>query len=150
MRLFSSLLLVVVVGASALVACSSSSDTTETGCAANPFSCAAGTTCSAKDGSGVSACLPSGAGTRGSACQNTPGVATCGDTLLCLQQSAAGGRCTAYCEAGSTARGCQPGEQCRAAAIQGTTTVFYVCAGGVAPPEDSGAPDSGAADASGE
>ena len=138
MRFFTSCLFVLAASVSTLVACSSSSDTAEGGCASNPFSCAAGTTCSAKDATGVSACLTSGAGTKGSACQNTPGIATCGDGLLCLQQTAAGGQCVKYCESGSATRGCEAGEQCRGAAIQGTATVFYVCVGS-AKPADAGA-----------
>jgi len=139
MRFFTSCVLVLTAGVSALLACSSSSEPAESGCASNPFSCAAGTTCSAKDATGVSACLTSGAGAKGSTCLNTPGTATCGEGLLCLQQSATGGQCVSYCEAGNAARGCASGETCRAAAIQGTSTVFHVCVGSApAQPADSG------------
>jgi hypothetical protein len=128
--------LVFVVGAavSVLVACSSSSSSSaNSDCSSDPFSCPAGQTCAAKDASGAFACLPSGGGAKGSSCQNTVGVTSCGDGLVCLQLSAAGGQCSSFCDAAGTAHPCASGEQCRAAELQGTSKVFYVCAGGTTP-----------------
>ena len=144
MRFFTSLLFVVVASGSSVVACASSSSSSNPppGCAADPFSCGAGTTCSAKDASGTFACLPSGGGAKFSACQNTLGVTMCGDGLVCLQQSAAGGQCSSYCEKGSTPgsspHSCAVGETCRAAALVGTQNVFYLCTGGTAPVDAGG------------
>ena len=136
MRLVLSLLFVVAAATSSVVACSSSSDSASS-CSSDPFSCGAGQTCSVKDTSGTFACLTSGAGAKGSACQNTIGSTTCGDGLVCFQQSAAGGNCTSYCQPGNAAHGCAAGETCSAARILGTTETFYVCAG-TAPATDGG------------
>lgn len=133
MRVITSALVLFFAGSSALAACASSDSSAPSSCASNPFSCPAGQTCSAKDTSGTFACLPSGGGKKGDACQNTPGTTTCGDTLVCLQTSQAGGQCAPFCEAGGTAHACAASEQCRAAALQGTSTVFYVCVGQAAP-----------------
>ena len=135
MRIIGSVLLLSFAGALALVACSSD-DSKSSGCASSPFSCPAGQTCSAKDTTGAFACLPSGPGKKGDACQNTPGMTTCGDALVCLQTTAAGGSCAPYCET-SGAHACEAGEQCRAAALQGTSSVFYICVGS-AKPADAG------------
>lgn len=132
--------LAAIASSIGVVACSSESSATPSSCATNPFSCPAGQTCSAKDTGGTFACLPSGAGKKGDACQNTPGATTCGDTLVCLQTSRAGGQCSPFCEEGSgTAHACAATAQCRAAALQGTTTVFHVCVDEPGPPADAGA-----------
>lgn len=143
MRVFAPALVLCVAASAALFACSSSDDSssasnTPANCASSPFSCPAGQTCSAKDTSGAFTCMPSGASNKGDACQNTPGATTCGDGLVCLQTSVAGGQCAPYCEASGTAHPCASGEQCRAAALQGTSTVFYICVGGSASPADAG------------
>lgn len=151
MRIFASLAFVtasavaVALGAGA-TGCSSSSDSAASaeGCASSPFSCAAGQTCAAKDASGAFACLPSGSGTKGSPCLNTPGMTTCGDGLTCLQLVQSGGTCTSYCEVGSSVHGCAAGETCSAAGIAGTSTVFHVCAGGSSPTADAGSKDAAA------
>jgi hypothetical protein len=149
MRIFGSLLFLAIGCGSLLAACSSTtSNAGAGGCGSNPFACPAGQTCSVKDAAGTFACLPSGSGKSGDACLNTAGVATCGDTLVCLQVVQSGGNCTHYCEAGSSAHGCNPGEQCRAAEIQGTSTVFYVCVGSTPPAADAGAGDAAEADSS--
>jgi hypothetical protein len=135
-------LFVMVLAAGSSVACSSTSPSSAPdGCASNPFSCPAGQTCSAKDTSGAFACLPSGSGKKGDACLNTPGSTTCGDKLVCLQLVQSGGSCTSFCEPGSATRACATGETCSAAGLQGTSTVFYVCAGGTKP-ADAGAGDA--------
>lgn len=140
MRLVLSLLFLAATVTSSVVACSSSSDGASS-CSTDPFSCGAGQTCSVKDSSGTFACLTSGAGTKGSACQNTIGVTTCGDGLVCLQLVQAGGTCSSYCQPGNAAHGCAAGETCTAAKLAGTTETFYVCAGGAAP-ADAGAKDA--------
>src|SRR4051812_45049326 len=145
MRFIGSLLLLGAGAVAVLAACSSSSSS-DTGCASNPFSCGAGTTCAPKDTSGTYACLPSGSGTKGSACQNTPGSTTCGDGLTCFQSSAAGGQCLAYCDTAGT-HGCDTGETCRLAALLGTSTQFYICYSGTAPPPPADAGSDTGSDA---
>jgi hypothetical protein len=86
-----------------------------------------------KDTSGAFACLPSGAGKKGDACTNTPGMTMCGDGMLCLQLSSAGGQCAPFCETSGTAHACAAHETCRAAALVGTPNFFFVCVGGTAP-----------------
>jgi hypothetical protein len=69
--------------------------------------------------------VTSGPGKAGDACQDTPGVATCGDGLACLQTSTAGGTCTPYCD-GSHA--CPAGTSCQTAALGGASgPQFHVC-----------------------
>ena len=140
MRSYTSLLVLFVAGAATVLACSSSSSNASEGCASSPFSCAGGQTCAVKDSSGTFACLTSGAAKKGEPCVNTPGMTTCGDNLVCLQTTAAGGQCASFCESGSTTHACATGEQCRAAALAGTSNIFYVCAGGA--PADAGASDA--------
>lgn len=142
MHLTLSLVFVAAVVTSSVVACSSSSSSDGPGsCSSEPFSCGAGQTCAVKDSSGTFACLTSGGGAKGSACQNIIGSTTCGDGLVCFQQTTAGGICSSYCEPGNAARGCAAGEACSLAQIVGTTAKFYVCAGG-APTADAGATDA--------
>ena len=119
-----------------IAACASSSSDASPGCASDPFACAAGQTCAPKDSSGTFACVASGSGAIGSACQNTPGVTTCGDQAVCLQTTAAGGQCVPYCD--TSAHPCAPGGACRQAQLQGTSTTFFVCVGTVTPPADGG------------
>jgi hypothetical protein len=140
MRLLLSLVFVAAAAVSSVAACSSSSSSDSGSCSSNPFTCGAGQTCSVKDQSGTFACLTSGTGTKGSACQNTVGVTTCGDGLVCLQLVQAGGTCASFCEPGNTAHGCAAGETCAAAKLAGTSETFFVCAGGA--PADAGATDA--------
>jgi len=147
MRIFASLVFLAtatVATAAFAAACSSSTSDSSSaeGCAANPFTCAAGQTCSAKDSTGAFACITSGGGAKGSACINTPGMTSCGDGLTCLQVVASGGQCTNYCEVGSTTHGCAAGETCSAAGIAGTSTIFHVCTGGTAVTADAGSKDA--------
>ncbi|HSO36760.1 MAG TPA: hypothetical protein VLT33_29745 [Labilithrix sp.] len=141
MRLLIAIVLVAAASISSTVACSSSSSSGSDSCSSNPFSCDVGQTCSAKDKTGVFACLTSGSGKKGDACQNTPGVTTCGDGLVCLQLVASGGTCASFCEVGNAAHGCGTGETCSLAGLAGTSTTFHVCAGGAAP-ADAGATDA--------
>ncbi len=150
MRILGSLLFIAaatVATSVAATACSSSTSDASgaEGCAASPFTCPAGQTCSAKDATGAFACIKSGNGTKGSSCINTPGMTTCGDGLTCLQVVQSGGQCTNYCEVGSTTHGCATGETCSAAGIQGTSTIFHVCTGGTSPTVDAGSKDAAAA-----
>jgi hypothetical protein len=131
-----SLLSVSMVAALVLllgVACSASS--TPAQCNTQPFTCGAGKTCWPSDNSANFACLASGLGKSGDACQNTPTAATCGDGLMCLQQTSTDGHCVPWCD---SAHGCPSGESCTAAQIGGTTQIVHVCFGGGAPPADAG------------
>ncbi len=126
----------------AVAACSSSSSSSSADdvCPANLFGCPAGQSCWAKDNTFAFACIPSGTGTKGSTCQSTVGVAACGEGLACLQlQGASTGTCVPYCQPGSTGRGCEAGEQCAQALLQGAKTVLNVCVGSAAPVSDAGA-----------
>jgi hypothetical protein len=143
-------LFVVSIAAGAVVACSSSStSTTSSGCAADPFSCATGTTCAAKDQSGTFACITSGKGAKGSSCNSVAGQPECGDGLTCVQQTAAAGECLSFCDPNDlSTHGCSAPALCRPASLVGTSNVFYVCYvqpdGGIPAPPDAG--DSGASD----
>jgi hypothetical protein len=98
-----------------------------------------GTTCWAQDTSPTFACLKSGTGQYGDACQNLIGQATCGDGLMCLQTTNAGGKCVHYCELTGTAHACQSGvcETAVLGAASGPQT--HVCVGGaVTTPADAG------------
>ncbi len=141
MRLSLSLAFVAAAALSSVVACSSSSSDPAGSCSANPFTCGAGQTCSVKDQSGAFAFLTSGSGKKADACQNTVGVTSCGDGLVCLQLVKAGGTCSSFCEPGNTAHGCATGETCTPAKLAGTSETFYVCAAGAAP-ADAGATDA--------
>jgi hypothetical protein len=114
----------------AAVACSSSSSSPPPPCNTNPFECAKGTTCAVKDSKGNFDCLPSGSGTAGSACTNVAGSTTCGDGLICLQLTAAGGQCSPFCSPTDATHGCSGGAMCQEAALQSTVETFYVCTGG--------------------
>ena len=135
MRFLGTFLLSGAAAIAMLAACSSSSSSSsDSVCASDPFSCGSGQTCSVKTTLGDFACLPSGTGQKGAACQNTAGVAPCGDGLVCFQTSAAGGgKCTAFCDATHT---CDTGETCQTAILSNTTqkSEFHVCYAGTAPP----------------
>jgi hypothetical protein len=145
-------LLSLSVGTLALLlatgACSStsSSSSSTSACNTQPFTCAAGTTCWPADNAADFACLKSGAGKLGDACQNTPSVATCGDGLLCLQQTATDGHCVPYCD---TAHPCPTGQACTTAQLVGTSVQTRVCFGAT-PAADAGSDASSPADAAAE
>ena len=151
MRIFASLVFLAAATAATAAfaaACSSSTSDASTtqGCASNPFTCAAGETCSVKDSTGAFACITSGSGAKGSSCLNTAGMTTCGDGLTCLQTMQSGGQCTNYCDA---THACATGETCSAAAITGTSTILHVCTGGSSSSVDAGS-DAGSKDAATE
>lgn len=132
-----------------LAACSSTSGgSSTTPCNENPFECTSGQTCWPKDAVPTFACLNSGPGKKGDSCQNTPGSATCGDGLACLQLASAGGTCVAYCDSTNTAHACASGETCTLAYLGGPSgPQLHLCVGGSPPHNDAGT-DSGAADSS--
>jgi hypothetical protein len=120
------------------LACSSSSSSTPTPCNQDPYTCAAGKTCWTADQSGTFSCLTSGAGKKGDKCLNTPGAPTCGDRLACLQLTTAGGTCVSYCDPSRQGEGCDSGETCMLAGLQGTNQTFHVCVGGSPAQGDAG------------
>jgi hypothetical protein len=124
-------LAVLAVLAVALVsaACSSSSAPPPP-CNDNPWECASGQTCWPKDAQNF-ACLNSGPGKAGDACQTSLDSPTCGDGLACLQISTAPGRCTPYCDPTSTAHACPAGQICQLVALGGPGgPQFHACYGG--------------------
>lgn len=133
-----------------VVACSSTSSSTSAPgpCNENPWECGAGQTCWPKDAVPTFACLNSGGGKKGDACSNTPGNATCGDGLACLQTTSAGGTCVTYCDSTNTAHACASGEACTTAIVGGASgPQIHVCVGTKVPQGDAGA-DASPADAS--
>ncbi len=129
--------------ASVAVACSSSSSSPSP-CNENPWECTAGQTCWPKT-EGAFACLNSGAGKAGSACQDTIGAATCGDGLACFQTGTSGGVCTPYCDNSDTSHACSAGQTCQMALLVGGGPQFQICVApqtstldGSANPGDSG------------
>ena len=129
----------LVLGLLFASACSSSSSSSPpTPCNENPFECAAGQTCWTKDGA-TFACVASGPGKYGDSCQPVAGAAPCGDGLVCLQTTNAGGKCAHFCSTTDQAHACSSG-QCTAAAFGGPNgPITYVCAGGSSGPADAGA-----------
>lgn len=107
----------------AIVACSSSKSTP---CNQNPWECPAGQTCWPSSPTSF-ACLNSGPGQIGSTCQDSEGIATCGDGLACLTTSAASGTCTPYCSNTDPSHACPGGAACATATLIGSTTTFQVC-----------------------
>jgi len=122
--LFPATLLALVVPLA--VACSSSSSTPPP-CNQDPWECGSGQTCWPKDTTSF-ACLNSGVGTAGSACEDSVGAPTCGDGLACLQLStASGGICAAYCDNTETSHACPSGMTCDMVLIVGT--IVQLCVG---------------------
>ncbi len=116
----------LLAGLGLAAACSSSSSPAPTPCNENPWECAAGQTCWPKDATGSFACLNSGPGKKGDACQNAIGSPTCGDGLACLQlQGGPTPVCAPFCDPTNPAHACASGEQC-AAVVLGTSTE-HVC-----------------------
>jgi hypothetical protein len=107
------------------LACSTTSSTPPP-CNENPWSCPAGQTCWPKNTTSF-ACLNSGSGTVGGACESSVGIATCGDGLACLQTTASAGTCVAYCDNTDTSHACPFGQTCDMAVLAGTT--IQVCVG---------------------
>lgn len=112
----------------AAVACSSSNSTP---CNQNPWECPTGQTCWPNSPTSF-ACLNSGSGQIGSPCQNTEGIATCGDGLACLTDESNGsGTCTPYCSNTNPAHACTGGAFCATATLVGSGATFQVCANSV-------------------
>jgi hypothetical protein len=96
-------------------------------CNENPWECPAGQTCWPKDESSF-ACLNSGPGAAGDACQDTVGAPTCGDGLACLEIGAGGGVCSVYCDNTNPSHACSAGETCGTATLLGADAPeFQVC-----------------------
>ncbi|MGH7269505.1 MAG: hypothetical protein ACREJ3_03665 [Polyangiaceae bacterium] len=159
-------MIAVVLGmiASAAVGCSSSSSPAAGPCNENPWQCPAGQVCWPNNVDGTFACLNSGPGAQGSACENSVGTPTCGDGLTCFGTTTSGGACTAYCDNTNPSHGCPSGLTCESViSLTSTQTQFHACVGGPAQlqpggddagtsadasPVTVGGPDSGGADAS--
>ncbi|HEY8076488.1 MAG TPA: hypothetical protein VIF62_20325 [Labilithrix sp.] len=120
-------------------ACSSSSSSNSSPpCNQEPFQCAAGTTCWSKDGA-TFACEPSGPGAYGDACTPAAGASSpCGDGLICLQTTNAGGKCVHLCSQTDPAHGCATGTCTAAAFGSASGPITYVCAGGTGPTDAGG------------
>jgi hypothetical protein len=116
---------VAIVVVSLVLGCSNSSGAQP--CNEDPWECAAGQTCWPKDESTFE-CLNSGSGTAGSVCQDSVGIATCGDGLACLQTSEASGRCAQYCDNTDTRHACPAGLTCQTALVVGSS--IQICVGG--------------------
>lgn len=111
------------------LACSSSSSAPP--CNQNPWECGTGQTCWPKDTTSF-ACLNSGAGTAGSACEDSVGVPTCGDGLECFQTSGgASGICSPYCDNTNTSHACPSGMSCQMVFVAATT--IQICVGTTSP-----------------
>jgi hypothetical protein len=135
--------------ASLAMACSSSSGSSAPPpCNENPWECPTGQTCWPATQS-TFACLNSGAGNAGDACQDTVGSATCGAGLACLQIGMSGGVCSAYCDNTDPTHACPVGETCQTVQLLGgSASEFHACAGAGTSTPDGGAvasPDSGSA-----
>src|SRR5689334_1962469 len=74
-------------------------------CNTDPFSCPAGQTCWINSNSAF-ACLNSGPGKEGDACQNIIGSPTCGDGLACYAVGSPNGTCMPFCDPSSSAHAC--------------------------------------------
>jgi hypothetical protein len=118
----------------AVLACSSSSSpsASQPPCNEDPWECPAGQTCWSTDPTGF-ACLNSGPGAAGSACNNTVGAPTCGDGLVCLQFTPpALGACLPYCDPTDPAHACPSGETCQIIAMGQGPMLIHACTGGAA------------------
>jgi hypothetical protein len=84
--------------------------------------------------------MTSGPGKYGDSCQPLAGAgAPCGDGLVCLATTNAGGKCVHYCSTSEAAHGCTSGT-CTAAAFGSPNgPITYVCAGAATiTPADAG------------
>ena len=108
---------VLVALAVAVSACSKNDNGGATDCRANPFACKMGETCWPVDGKGNLQCLPSKAyQVRGAECELLPGLAGCGDGLICVtadvpvDASVASQFCAGFCD---DAHPCLASERCQ-------------------------------------
>ena len=132
----------LVLSLSSAYACSSSSGSGTQPCNENPWECPAGQTCWSTS-TGAFECLNSGAGAAGGSCQNTAGIATCGDGLVCLQTSASGGTCAQYCDNTDPSHGCSGGLSCQTAELLAGGAEFHICAGASVGAGDDAGPSGG-------
>ena len=105
----------------ALAACGSTtgSNNPAPSCGADPFACAASTTCWPIDRKGAAACLPSkGFKVRGDDCELLLGDTSCPDGMVCataatlrLDGSVVQSFCAAYCDS-KRGKGCAGDETC--------------------------------------
>jgi hypothetical protein len=122
----------LAIVASLALACSSSSSSSPPPCNEDPWECGSGQTCWPQNTTSF-ACLNSGAGTAGSACEDSPGVATCGDGLECFQTSeTASGICSPYCDNTSTSHACPSGMLCEMDLVGATTVQICIATGSAA------------------
>lgn len=109
----------------AILACSSSKSTP---CNENPWECPSRQTCWFSTPTSF-ACLNSGPGQTGSACQDSVGIAACGDGLACLF-----GTCTPYCSTMDPIHACTGGASCTLVTISGSSgfiATVYACSANV-------------------
>jgi hypothetical protein len=98
-----------------------------TGCAADPFACPAGQTCWPNAQGNALACLNSGMGKVGDACELYIGTATCADDLVCWTVPGAPKVCTPFCDNTKLDKQCPPGQMCLQVSIKDTSIVFFAC-----------------------
>jgi hypothetical protein len=109
-----------------VVGCSANSSTNEP-CNLDPWGCPAGQTCWPATETSF-ACLNSGSGIPGAACQDTVGSPTCGDTLGCLEIGPSGGVCSPYCDEAEPSHACPAGQTCKTAFLLGAGGAqFQIC-----------------------
>jgi hypothetical protein len=127
--------------ASLAIACSSSSASSgPKPCNEDPFECPSGQTCWPESATAF-ACLNSGPGNPGDACEDAAGTPTCNDGLACLALGMASGTCAPYCDSSDVTHGCPAGQSCQTAQVIGGLS-FQVCVGGT-PGGSSTATDGG-------
>jgi hypothetical protein len=146
----------ILLFVSLAMACSSSSGSSAPPpCNESPWECPGGQTCWPATQS-TFACLNSGTGSAGDACQDTVGSATCGAGLACLQIGTSGGLCSPYCDNTDPSHACPAGETCQTVQLLGGSGLeFHACvgagtsnpdAGSGASPDSGVLPDAGASD----
>lgn len=134
---------VLIVPLPFVVGCSSSSASPGSQpCNENPWECTTGQTCWPKDES-TFACLNSGPGQAGDACQDSVGFPTCGDGLACLETAAGGGTCSAYCDPTNPSHACPASQTCSIVTlVGGAAPQFQVCVSPSTTPTDAGSESS--------
>jgi hypothetical protein len=80
------------------------------------YNCPVGQTCNATGGANF-ACVPSGPGKPGDACDYTSATVACGDQLICAVISTTTGMCYQFCDSGHP---CPTGKTCTTFASQAT------------------------------
>ena len=83
-------------------------------CNEDPWSCPAGQTCWSNDTGAGFACLNSGSGLDGEACENYLGTPTCTDAHGCVQlNEGQPGLCAPFCDPSDPAHACPEGRLCQ-------------------------------------